>query len=97
MSNDSDELSEFIKSTINGIKKGIDGHNFVIREPIKFDIAVAKVKEGGGGFKIYVVDAGGKYKAEEITKIQFEIQPSMSNDKKYTYNFKCPSSGLSSR
>lgn len=75
MSTNSDELAEFIKSTIQGIKRGINDEGFLIVEPIKFDIAIAKIKEGSGGFKIYVVDAGGKYKAEEITKIQFEVHP----------------------
>lgn len=75
MSNNPDELAEFIKSTICGIEKGIEGQKYIILGPIKFDVAIAKIKEGGGGFKIYVVDAGGKFKAEEITKIQFEIHP----------------------
>lgn len=37
-------------------------------ESIKFNVAVAKIKEAGGGFKIHVVDAGGKFKAKEITR-----------------------------
>ena len=79
MSIDSNELSEFIQSTIKGIKKGLEGADYLIIEPIKFNVAVAKIKEGGGGFKLHVVDAGGKYKAEEITKIQFEIQPDIND------------------
>lgn len=75
MSINSEELEEFIKSTIKGIKGGIEGEDFFIVEPIKFNVAVAKIKEGKGGFKIYVVDAGCKYKAEEITRISFEIHP----------------------
>lgn len=78
MSTNSEELAEFIKSTITGIKKGMDGEDFIMVEPIKFNVAVAKMKEAGGGFKIYVVDAGGKYKAEEITRVQFEIHPTNS-------------------
>lgn len=79
MSTNSDELSEFIQSTIRGIRKGLEGEKFSIVEPIKFDLAVAKVKEGGGGFKLHVVDAGGKYKAEEVTKIQFQIHPDIDD------------------
>lgn len=75
MSVNSEELSRFIKSTVQGIMNGIEGEEFSIVEPIKFDVAVVKTKEGGGGFKIHVVDASGKFKAEEITKIQFEIHP----------------------
>lgn len=79
MNTNSEELSEFIRSTIKGIKKGLEGEPFSIVEPIKFNVAVAKIKEGGGGFKLHVVDAGGKYKAEEITKIQFEIHPHLND------------------
>ena len=72
---DEKEISEFIKATLQGIRNGIAGENVVLTEPIKFDLAVTKIKEGGGGVKVYVMDAGGKYKAEEITKIQFEVNP----------------------
>lgn len=78
MNTNSEELSEFIRSTIKSIRKGLEGENFVIVEPIKFNVAVAKIKEGGGVLKLHVVDAGGKYKAEEITKIQFEILPDLN-------------------
>ncbi len=57
------------------MRAGLKGESFVIVQPIKFDIAVTETKEAGGGLKIHVVNAGGKYKAEEITKIQFEIHP----------------------
>lgn len=79
MSTNTDELSEFIRSTLKGIKKGIEGEKFYLTESVKFDVAVAKIKEGSGGFKLHVVDVGGKYRAEEITKIQFEIHPDVDN------------------
>lgn len=72
---DESEIEEFIKATLQGIKKGIGNEKFLLTEPVKFSLAVTKVKEVGGGFKIHVVDAGGKYKAEEVSKIEFEITP----------------------
>lgn len=72
---DEKEISEFVKATIKGIKDGLAGEDFLMTEPIKFHLAVTQVKESGGGVKLYVVDAGGKYKAEEISKIDFEVQP----------------------
>ena len=79
MGTNTDELSEFIRSALKGIKKGIEGEKFYLSESVKFDVAVTKIKEGGGGFKLHVVDAGGKYRAEEITKIQFEIHPDVDD------------------
>lgn len=75
------EISEFVKSTLNGIKSGIEGENALITAPIKFNLAVTKIKEGSGGLKILVVDAGGKYKAEELTRIEFEV--SLANNEPF--------------
>lgn len=75
MKTDEKELADFIKATLQGIKGGIAGENVFLTEPIKFNLAVTKIKEGGGGVKIHVVDAGGKFKAEEISKIEFIITP----------------------
>lgn len=75
MSIDEKEISEFIKAAIQGIRNGISGQNVMLIEPIKFNLAVTKIKEGGGGVKIHVVDAGGKYKTEEITRMEFEVHP----------------------
>jgi hypothetical protein len=72
---DEKEISEFIKASLQGIRNGISSDNFALTESIKFNLAVITIKEGGGGFKIHVVDAGGKYRAEEITKIEFQVTP----------------------
>lgn len=70
---DEKEIAEFIRAALQGIRAGTSAQNVIITEPIKFNLAVTKIKEGGGGVKIHVVDAGGKYKAEELTRIEFEV------------------------
>jgi len=67
------ELKQFVQATLNDIKEGV-GSEFYIDGAIKFEVAVVKVKEGSGGFRIYVVNAGGKYNKEEISKISFKVR-----------------------
>lgn len=69
------ELQEFINSSINALKNGTEGTGFEIVAPIKFKLAVINTAEGGGGLKIYVAKAEGKMKSEEISHIEFEVQP----------------------
>jgi len=70
---DSKELEEYVRATIEGIKKGIP-KGFYLSESIKFELAVVNVKKGEGGLKILVVDASGKYEKETMSKISFEIR-----------------------
>lgn len=77
------EIAEFVKAVLQGIKDGISGQNVILTEPIKFNLAVTKIKEVGGGVKIHVVDAGGKYKAEEMTKIEFEVMPTNNESESF--------------
>lgn len=66
------ELEKFVRSTIESIKKGTpDG--FKLDGAIEFEIAVVTVKEAKGGFKLFVVNASGKYDKEAISKIKFKI------------------------
>jgi hypothetical protein len=68
----SEELEEFVRSTIEGIKKGTpDG--FALHAPIEFEVAVVKIKEVKGGFKLFVVDASGKYDKEAVSRVKFKI------------------------
>lgn len=67
------ELDKFIESTIESIRKGTDYSGMVLNGNIQFKLAVVKLKEGEGGVKVYVVDAGTSYRKEEISKITFEI------------------------
>jgi hypothetical protein len=68
-------LENYIKSTITAIKESLVGTGFKIRKPVEFNLAVVNTAEGGGGLKIYLVEAGAKLKSEEISHIKFEIEP----------------------
>lgn len=71
----SQELQEYIRSTVLAIKNGAEGTGFKISKPIEFSVAVTNVAEAGGGLKIYVAKAEGKLKSEEINHIKFEVEP----------------------
>ena len=81
---ESDELEEYIKSTLAAIKKGVhaDG-TFRIHGLINFDLAVTNVKEAKGGLKVYVVGAGGKFKSENVSRIRFQVKPYSKQKKKF--------------
>jgi len=71
----SDELKMYVNSALQSIKDGVESAGkFYVSGPIKFDLAVPSTKEGGGGLKIYVANAEGKLKSEEISKLQFEVR-----------------------
>ncbi len=72
---ESEGLETYIKSTITAIKGSLVGTGFKIRKPVEFNLAVTNTSEGGGGLKIYLVEAGAKLKAEEISHIKFEVEP----------------------
>ncbi len=73
MTEDIKNLEEFINNTLANIKSGVD-NRFAIDGPIEFELAVVKIKEGDGKFRIYVVEAGAKYNKEEVSKIKFKIK-----------------------
>jgi len=88
---ESEQLENYIKSTITAIKNGLKGTGFEIGKPIEFDLAIVNTSEGGGGLKIYVAKAEGKLKSEEINHIKFEVREENSNSVHvyrpgYTYN-----------
>jgi len=73
---DSNELKEFIRSTIDSIEQGTQGKNpkYYVNGSIKFEIAVVSTKKVDGGFKLFVVNATGKLSNEAVSKISFEIK-----------------------
>ena len=81
---ESNELEEYIRSTLAAIKSGVhaDG-TFRIHGLINFDLAVTNVKEAKGGFKIYVVGAGAKHKSENVSRIHFQVKPYSKQKKKF--------------
>jgi hypothetical protein len=70
---DNTELTEFIKTTIESVKKALDNSGCVLSSSIDFDLAIVKTKEGRGKVNILVVDAGGKYAKEEVSRITFHV------------------------
>ncbi len=81
---ESNELEEYIRSTLAAIKKGVhaDG-TFRIHGLINFDLAVTNVKEAKGGLKVYVVGAGGKFESENVSRIHFQVKPYTKQKKKF--------------
>ena len=69
---DSEEVEKVVQSTIKGIKSGLE-EGFEIKGNIKFELAVMTVKEGEGGIKILIADAGAKASKEALSKITFEV------------------------
>jgi hypothetical protein len=73
MNFESDDLSAYVNSVVEGVVKGLPG-GFILRSPIKFEISVAKVKVAAGGFRVIVAEVGGKYGQEEVSKITFSSE-----------------------
>lgn len=78
MNIESKELKEYISSTLEAIKKGVSDTGFEITKPIEFNLAITNKSEGGGGLKIYVVNAEGKTTSEEISHIKFQVEPKIN-------------------
>ena len=52
-----DELANYIKSVLTGIKHGIP-RGFQITSPVRFDLAIINKRESGGSIKILVATYG---------------------------------------
>ncbi len=70
---DEEEIEEFIRTFLNGVEEGL-GNKYEVKGDIDFEIAVAITKKVGGGFKIFVVDAEGKYSKEKLSKVKFKVK-----------------------
>lgn len=69
-------LKEYIDSVIDDIEDALKTRKgYALRGVIKFSLSIVNSKSGGGGLKVYVVGAEGKFKSEEISRIEFSIQP----------------------
>ena len=69
---ESKELKDLVKSTIEGIEKGLK-KGYSLQGDIEFDVAVVNVKRAEGGLKLLVVGVSGKYDKENISKIRFKV------------------------
>jgi len=76
----SEELKDFIRSTIESIEEGLKGKKYSINgNGIEFEIAVVNLKRGEGGLRLFVVDASGQYGKENVSKIRFRIEKDWEN------------------
>lgn len=69
----SKELTDFITAVNEGITKGQKQGTLELVTPIEFEISVAIKKEGKGGLNITLLEAGGKYEKESISRIKFAM------------------------
>jgi len=80
---DSEELKNFVSSTIESIEEGLKGKKYRLSGCIEFEVAVVNVKKGEGGLKLFVVDASGKYGKENVSKIKFKIEEDIGYPMKF--------------
>ena len=69
----SEDLRDIVSSTIESIREGMKGKDCGVVGTIKFELAVVKTKGATGGFKFLIVEVGGNYSKESVSKIAFEI------------------------
>lgn len=70
---DSLELTKFIEIVREGIEKSVKIKSFELLTPVEFEVSVMVKKEGEGGINLVIVDAGGKYEKESVSKIKFSM------------------------
>jgi hypothetical protein len=69
-------LKEYIDSVLDDIEDSLKSRKgYTLKNPIKFSLSIVNTKRVGGGLKVYVVGTEGKYKSEEISRIEFSIHP----------------------
>lgn len=74
-------MQDYLQSALSAIKAGVEGDKtFLIDGSVEFDLAVTNVKEGGGGLKIYVANASGKLKSEEVSHIKLKVRKDHSSE-----------------
>lgn len=84
----STEISEYVKSMLNGITDGV-GEDFVVMEPIRFEIAVVneitEESEGKAGIEVHVLGVGGKLgnsaSTEHTSKVTIAVAPRITEEK----------------
>ncbi len=69
----STELTAFITAVSDGVAKSQKQGVLELVTPIEFEISVTIKNQGKGGLNIIIVEAGGKYEKESISKIKFSM------------------------
>jgi len=72
------EIKEFLESLQDQIIEGLHD-DMTLKGEIDVELSIVTNKEAGGKVRVFVVDAGGKYEKETISKVKFKIRPKMEN------------------
>ena len=67
------ELQNFIDSVSSTIFEQTDKKIITTVSPIEFELAVTMKKSGRGKINLLLIDAGGKYEKEYVSKIKFAV------------------------
>jgi len=71
----SEQLRDYIAVVLKSIQEGLAPQNFQLDGSVEFDLAVRNITQGKGGLKIYIVNAEGKQRGEELSRIKFKAKP----------------------
>jgi hypothetical protein len=75
------ELSEFIRRTIEGVKGGVQGTGYGLPGNLHFDLSVTHIQGRDGKSKIFVASGGGKYEKETVSKLKFDLNPTVTSER----------------
>lgn len=65
-------IQDFVRSVLEESMAGFPP-GFRFAGPVKFRMSVVTKDEGGGQVKAYVVNVGGKFEAQELKEVTFEV------------------------
>ncbi len=66
-------FKDLIASTIGGVTEAVKDTNLAVLGLMEFELSVITKKIAGGKLRLALVEAGGDYQKEEISKIKFSI------------------------
>ena len=68
------ELSEYIKSVIDAVKKGTEGTGYAVGGEITLELAVVNAKKSKDGMKILVVGSKGRRDRGAVSTIRMSLR-----------------------
>lgn len=73
---DSEELTNYVASVLEGIHASKNSvlKDYSVSQGVSFDLKVVHKKGAGGGLKILIANAEGKYEQEVVSRITFTMQ-----------------------
>ena len=73
MVENSQEIKEIVSSTLSSLAEGLEDKNCMMIGSVEFELAVIRVGDMEGGFKLILANASGKYSEKRISKIKFSV------------------------